>query len=126
MIISSALELDLSFLVPTLNNLLPNDNIQGLLMAYKKFLAIKVVCGDNASPHQLSPSPLVDQVWHLHLQHPGFYVAACMKIGEGFDLIDHNPITAEDDAYKNLNRLERTKIAYKLLFGIEAPLEFLS
>ena len=128
LIITSALELDLNFLVPTLSNMFPSENIPGLLTAYKKFLAIKVLTGDTACPQQLSPSPLVDQVWHLHLQHPGLYVAACRKIGEGIDLIDHNPSNAEDDpyGYKKLERLERTKIAYKLLFGTEAPTEFWS
>ena len=95
-------------------------------MARNFLQAISVSTGDTACPQQLSPSPLVDQVWHLHLQHPGLYVSSCRKIGECIDLIDHNPSTGEDDTYKKLNRLERTKIAYKLLFGSEAPKEFWS
>ena len=119
--IQSALALDLHFLEPSLQKMFPNIGTLSLLEAYRKFLAIKVVCGDTACPQQLSPSPLIDQAWHLHLQRPRLYIAACRKIGEGIDVIDHDPDTANDDLGKKKERIGRTKVAYKLLFGEEAP-----
>ena len=77
-IIQAALSLDLHFLEPSLEKLLPHIDTASILTAYRKFLAIKTVFGDTGCPQELSPSPLVDQVWHLHLQRPGLYMAACL------------------------------------------------
>ena len=118
MIIQVALSLDLHFLQPSVEKMFPNIDTASILTAYRKFLAIKTVFGDTSCPQELSPSPLVDQVWHLHLQRPGLYMAACTKIGR---VIDHDPEAANDDVDTKQERLGRTKTAYRSLFDEEAP-----
>ena len=50
--------LDLSFLKEHLGKNIPTGtNLDDLLDAYKKFLALKVICGDISVPQKFSPSP---------------------------------------------------------------------
>jgi len=113
--------LDLSVLKPSLAKLLVADDIPSLLREYKRFLAIKVLVGDVTSPQRFSPSPLVDQVWHAHLQLPRHYLAACRALGEDMP-IDHDPTTASDALKDKLRRVASTKVLYQVVFG-EAPPE---
>jgi len=122
--------LDLDFLKGHLKETLPparysseDEDADELLDAYKKFLALKVICGDTRVPQKFSPSPLVDQVWHRHMMYPGLYKAACSKLLglRGGDLIDHDPDAAKDDPEEKRERLRRTWRVYRILFGQEAP-----
>jgi len=117
--------LDLSSLKDQLSKILPiGTNLDELLDAYKKFLALKVLCGDTSVPQKFSPSPLVDQVWHAHLMRPRLYRAACAALmgpRGGGDLIDHDPDAAQDDPDEKKERLRRTKVVYHILFGHVAP-----
>ena len=118
--------LDLSFLKEHLGKNIPTGtNLDDLLDAYKKFLALKVICGDISVPQKFSPSPLVDQVWHAHMMCPRLYRAACAALmgPQGGDLIDHDPNAANDDPAEKSERLRRTKAVYQILFGHEAPNE---
>jgi len=117
--------LDLDFLKEHLGETLPPArlHVDELLDAYKKFLALKVICGDTRVPQKFSPSPLVDQVWHRHMMYPGHYKASCAKLLslKGGDLIDHDPDAAKDEPEEKRVRLRRTWVAYRILFGEEAP-----
>jgi len=118
--------LELNFLKGQLTRMLPAcTDIAALLDAYKKFLVLKVVCNDIRTPQEFSPSALVDQVWHAHMMHPRLYRAACSALfgPKGGDLIDHDPAAAEDEPSEKYERLRRTKVVYKILFGHEAPPE---
>ena len=57
--------------------------------------------------------------------HPRLYRAACSALlgPKGGDLIDHDPAAAEDEPSEKYERLRRTKVVYKILFGHEAPLK---
>ena len=59
------------------------------------------------------------------MMHPRLYRAACSALlgPKGGDLIDHDPAAAEDEPSKKYERLRRTKVVYKILFGREAPPE---
>ena len=63
--IAKIVNIDLSHLrdLGNLSGILPRGtNLDDLLDAYKKFLALKVICGDTSVPQKFSPSALVDQV----------------------------------------------------------------
>ena len=86
---------------------------------YKKFIYLVAI-----SKEQLTPSQIIDEVWHLHLTYThNYWDAMCAKIiGKP---IHHAPTEggfAEDKKYADayLVTLER----YKEEFSIEAPSEF--
>ena len=58
------------------------------------FLALKVLYKDTDTPADLSPSALVDLVWHTHMNNPSHYLDSCHKLGVG--IIDHDPEAAND------------------------------
>ena len=118
-IVTTALNLDLDFLAPFLIANLPSVDIPQLLLEYKKFLAIKVIAEDTSAPLLLSPSILIDQVWHAHLLDTAKYRAACSELGV---TIDHNPAGAEDMVLVRDKRLKMTRAFYKTVF-CEAPSE---
>ena len=70
--------IDLSPLKKNISEVIPHGtNLDDLLDAYKKFLALKVICEDTGVPQKFSPSPLVDLVWHAHIMRPVLYRDAC-------------------------------------------------
>ena len=66
-IVTTASNLDLSFLEPVLSRSLTYVNIPELLEEYKKFLTIKVIAKDTTEPLFLSPSGLIGQVCQAYL-----------------------------------------------------------
>jgi len=118
--VNSALNLDISFLVPLLSSKLHSSvKIPELLEEYKKFLALKIITEDTSEPLLLSPSALIDQVWHAHILHPLKYQAACSALGA---LIDHNPAGSADPDIVRDKRLKLTKFIYRSVF-LEIPPE---
>ena len=115
--------LDLNFMKGDLGKTLPpGTDVDQLLDAYKKFLALKVICGDTTVPQKFSPSPLIDQVWHRHMMYPSLYNAACAKLlGPTGGVIDHDPDAANDDPVQKRERVKRTQVVYRILFEQEAP-----
>merc|ERR1719432_278845 len=83
-------KIDLSCLKEHLARILPTGtNLDEVLDAYKKFLTLKVICGDISVPQKFSPSPLVDQVWHAHMEFPqNYYMVCCFAINSG-QIIEH-------------------------------------
>jgi len=118
-VVEAASCLHLAALKSSLAKVMVVDDMASLLKEYQRFMAIKVLVGDVTSPQRFSPSPLVDQVWHAHLQHPRHYLAACRALGEDMP-IDHDPTTASDALEDKLRRVARTKVMYREVFG-EAP-----
>jgi len=120
-IIRTALEMDISYLLQNLSEKLPPVNISELLEEYKKFLAIKVIAKDASAPIHLSPSALVEQVWHLHLLHTAEYRAACSSLGV---FIDHDPRGAPSSDSERVKRLLLTTTHYSIIFNHPAPVEY--
>lgn len=120
-IIRAALALDLSYLVQSLSDKLPSVDIAELLEEYKKFLAIKVIAKDATAPIHLSPSALIDQVWHQHLLHTAQYRAACSALGV---FIDHDPEGALSSDSVRKNRLLLATTHYSIIFNQPAPVKF--
>ena len=118
----AAMALDLGFLVPTLPSMLPPSvDMKQLIEEYKKFLVIKVISKDTQCPLNLSPSSLIDQVWHEHVLHTAKYREACTALGV---FIDHDPSGATEEDDKREKRLLLTKTHYSLIFNTEAPINF--
>jgi ubiquitin C len=63
----------------------------------------------------------VDAAWHEHLLRPGHYLAACRKIGEGVECIDHDPGQEQDSWKDKIERLKRTTLVYELIYNEAAP-----
>ena len=62
------------------------------------------------------------KVWQAHMMRPSLYRDACIAlIGQGGNLIDYDPATADTDQ-KN-EGLRRTRMAYLMLYGHPAPVE---
>ncbi len=71
----------------------------------------------------LSPSGIVDTVWHMALLMPKLYMELCHALmaarGQRPELIDHAPIFA--DAEARADRIAVTKALYKRVFREEPP-----
>jgi len=122
--LSLALELDLTFLETSLAQkpLLDSYEIKQLIEEYKKFLALKVIAGDTDTPTDLSPSPLIDQVWHAHLLESKQYLAACKSLG--IDYIHHSARSANDPDTVTNGRLKVSKYLYKVILKVAPPDNF--
>jgi len=120
--LDTAMALDLDFLVPTLSSKLPSSvEIKPLIDEYKKFMVIKVISKDTQCPMNLSPSSLIDQVWHEHILHTSKYREACTALGV---FIDHDPAGAKEGDDIRQKRLLLTKTHYSLIFNTMAPPKF--
>lgn len=91
-----------------------------LLAEYERFLELKKAERDwNAT--LLSPSPLVDSVWHLHVLDTARYGLYCRKMCGR--VIHHDPDGA-DKAVDREARYRRTLAAYERRYGAAAPDKF--
>ena len=63
------------------------------------------------------------QVWHAHIMRPSLYRAACEALmgRSGGELIDHDPDSANDSWDVKRERLRRTRVVYRIIYGQEAP-----
>ena len=121
-VVQIAENLDLSFLLPMLSRKVPKAlNLNELVKEYKRFLALKVIFEDFEEPFTLSPSALVDLVWHLHISYTKKYRLSCSLLGT---TIDHNPDTANDPVMVREKRLKMTKALYTNAFAQKAPEQF--
>jgi hypothetical protein len=84
---------------------------------YKKFLHLKIVMEDTEIPAILSPSTLVDNVWHAHMLRPSAYNNFCQSVfGK---LIDHDMAGSKSSDDEKLKRRRRTLTVYKMVFNEE-------
>lgn len=80
---------------------------------YRRFLVLTQVAG-----HTVSPSPDVDEAWHLHLTRTVHYGAFCADVFGRF--LHHEPAKAgEDERHRDMYR--ETLAGYRRAFGSSAP-----
>ena len=84
---------------------------------YKKFLHLKHLMKDTETPAILSPSEIIDKVWHIHMLRPTMYQNFCQRVfGQNIDYDLAGSRSSDDEKTK---KLERTKVIYKLAFSTE-------
>ena len=80
---------------------------------YRRFLVLTQVAGQA-----VSPSPDVDEAWHLHLTRTAHYTAFCNSLLGKF--LHHEPARAgEGERHRDMYR--ETLAAYRRAFGFGAP-----
>ena len=82
------------------------------LVAYKKFLELKAE-HEDWDAKKLSPPPLVDEVWHLHVLDTQAYGPAMRK---AFGRIVHHDPDGDKDADARAERIVATRGALRGLF----------
>lgn len=85
------------------------------IYAYKQFIALKVLLKDWQAT-LLSPSLLVDQIWHSHVVDTKVYAAACINLCG--NVIHHDPDGCEDSESRE-QRIQRLKDIYEKHFGVK-------
>ncbi|ORZ30985.1 hypothetical protein BCR44DRAFT_1443619 [Catenaria anguillulae PL171] len=107
-------ELNLEGVTRRLEAKYPTLDIQLMVKDYRRFLVLKYEHRDENATH-LSPSPLIDQVWHEHVLDTQSYIPMCLAIGLW---IHHDPDGASDhDAANRARRRENTVDSYTARFG---------
>jgi hypothetical protein len=87
---------------------------QSALLEYKKFMFLAAT-----SNEMVSPSEIVDIVWHQHLIFTNSYTDFCNLLGKR---IEHIPSTHNRDEFEKFQKAkERTKELYEINFGIQPP-----
>ena len=72
---------------------------------------------DTDIPAILSPSTLVDSVWHAHMLRPSAYNNFCQSLfGK---IIDHDMAVSKSSDDEKLKRRRRTLTVYKMVFNEE-------
>jgi len=95
---------------------------------YQRFMELKVVLEDIEGK-RLSPSPIIDEIWHMHLLNTQEYQADVKALflalhkytGQMF--LHHSTSRAHDGAQR-LRRLEDTKLAYQARYEQKPPAKF--
>ncbi len=80
---------------------------------YRRFLVLTQVAG-----HAVSPSPDVDEAWHLHLTRTAHYEAFCGAVFGRF--LHHEPARAGEGA-RHRDMYRETLEDYRNAFGADAP-----
>lgn len=88
---------------------------ENAITEYKKFMYLAAT-----SNQMVSPSPIVDEVWHLHLIYTKSYTEFCNVLGKR---IEHIPSTHKvEEQHIFRNALNRTKELYEENFGEQPKL----
>ena len=83
--------------------------------AYEQFLKMKAALKDYQAT-KLSPTPLIDEVWHLHVLDTRRYANDCIVFcGE----VIHHDVDGDKDAFQREIRRNATKVAYEMQNGTE-------
>eukprot|EP00112_Aurelia_sp_Birch-Aquarium-sp1_P007824 Seg1854.2 transcript_id=Seg1854.2/GoldUCD/mRNA.D3Y31 product="hypothetical protein" protein_id=Seg1854.2/GoldUCD/D3Y31 len=83
--------------------------------AYEQFLKLKAAMKDYKAT-KLSPTPLIDEVWHLHVLDTQRYANDCVDFcGE----VIHHDVDGDKVAFKREIRRNATKVAYEMQYGKE-------
>ena len=81
------------------------------ILEYKKFMYLAAT-----SDRMVSPSEIIDKVWHLHLVYTKSYADFCTILGKQ---IQHIPSTHKKSQFQRLNLAkQRTTEIYKETFAI--------
>ena len=88
---------------------------------YVRFMALKIFSGDFQT-YKLSPSAMIDSMWHLHILDTRSYSEFCKDIFPPIGpLIHHDPFGQySSDEEKSLRR-NQTKIIYQYVFKERCP-----
>ena len=86
---------------------------QSILPLYQLFIFSKIVSEDfNTDPKtgrlKLSPTPMIDELWHAHLIRPAHYMSMHRILGLR-DILDHTPDSMEDNDDMKIERLQALK-----------------
>ncbi|KAG5192479.1 hypothetical protein JKP88DRAFT_293196 [Tribonema minus] len=84
-------------------------------------MALKLLLGDTAAPHKLSPPALVAEMWSTHVQDTRAYADFCQALGRGFVHMD--PAAAGDAKEARDARLVRARAMYTHGFGCAPPMQ---
>lgn len=87
---------------------------------YYKFLELKAALRD-VDASRISPSPLIDQIWHMHILNTKEYQESMCALGCGF--LHHSTDKAFDGEFK-VRRRENMAFAYEARFGSTPPGKF--
>ena len=88
----------------------PYEFTKEAIVEYKKFMFLAATCN-----FMVSPSRIVDQVWHLHLTYSRSYNDFCELLGKK---IEHVPSNFSDSDIKTFRSAkEKTKTEYEKVFG---------
>ncbi len=91
-----------------------------LVGEYLRFMTIKLYLAEMCPAVKISPSAVVDNVWHLHILHTAEYRRFCESLGVVFD---HCPLDALDEE-KHRKQLIICKARYVECFDVLPPSEF--
>lgn len=83
---------------------------EGAILEYKKFMLLAATAGE-----MVSPSPIVDVVWHQHLIFTESYQAFCGVLGKNIQHIPSTHSFEKEDAFRSAEK--RTRILYEQQFG---------
>ena len=83
--------------------------------AYEQFLKLKATLKDYKAT-KLSPTPLIDEVWHLHVLDTQRYADDCVHF---CGAVIHHDVDGDKDAFKREIRRNATKVAYEMQNGTE-------
>ena len=86
-----------------------------LVQELQKFYYLKNEARDHKRL-RLSPSKMIDKIWHLHLMYPLKYYQFCEQHAGG-KIIDHSPDNKYDG--RHCQRLKNTLKLYRSTFGYE-------
>lgn len=87
-----------------------------LVVEYVRFLELKAEKADLVAT-ELSPSSVIDEVWHLHILDTQHYMQECMA---AFGAVIHHNRNGSFEAERS-DRYLRTLQAYEKKFGRKAP-----
>lgn len=94
----------------------PHENVDSVFREYRHFMELKVAVGKYDAT-QLSPSSLVDAMWHLHILNTRQYSAMRADLPS---FIHHNPDGGKDAAARCI-RYQMMLVAYRARFGEITP-----
>lgn len=93
----------------------PADFTQRAIAEYRRFVFLAIAAG-----HPVSPSPIVDAVWHVHLLYTKAYWQEFCPNVLGRDL-HHSPSTGSGDADRYRAQYLQTLASYEHWFGETPP-----
>merc|ERR1719458_152050 len=94
-------------------------NKEKVWIDYAKFITLKILSGDFELCH-LSPSPMIDRMWHLHILDTKCYEDFCKSIFPPIGpLIHHDPLGEYSPQDEKNERIANTKSAYKNVYKDE-------
>ena len=102
--------------------IVPRGDVAEAMRSYRRFLELKAVHRDEDAV-LLSPSLLVDSVWHAHILDTKDYARCCAALLGEEQLLHHDP-DGDADSAARARRVANTRALYKARFGEECAWAF--